>query len=191
MPILVLGIAVFFAAHAFTMWRTPRAALLARWGEGPYKLAYSAVSALGLFLIVWGFGRYRAMGLIPVWDPPTWTRHLALLLMIPAVILLVATYAPGAIKRRAKHPMLAAIKIWAVAHLLANGDLGSIVLFGSFLIWAVVARIAVKRRADQPPPIAPGWRTNDWIAVAAGLAAYGLFAAYLHPLLIGVSVAPR
>lgn len=190
MLVLVLGLAVFFAAHLFTMWRAPRAALMARWGGGPYRIGYSLVSALGLFLIIWGFGRYRAAGMIPLWDPPLWTRHLALVLMIPAMILLVATYAPGEIKRRARHPMLAAITIWAFAHLIANGDLGSLVLFGLFLGWAVVARIAAERRVDAPTPVAPGGRTGDTVAVGAGLAAYVLFATYLHPALIGVPVVP-
>ncbi|GGC74362.1 NnrU family protein [Chelatococcus reniformis] len=188
MPILVLGLVLFFAAHIFTMLRAPRARFVGLLGEGPYKLAYSVVSALGLILIVLGFGAYRETGYIQVWDPPVWTRHLALLLNLPVFILLVAAYAPGFIKLRVKHPMLLAVKIWATAHLLANGDLGSILLFSSFLAWAVSARIAVKRRGDQGLPARPASWKADVVAVAGGLVAYALVIGYLHPLLIGVPV---
>ena len=175
--------------------RQARAGLIGRLGEGTYKGLYSAVALVGIVLISIGYGQYRAAGYIPVWTPPVWTQHLNLLLMVIAFILLAAAYLPGHIKARTKHPMLAAVKIWAFGHLLANGDLGSILLFGSFLAWAVLARISAKRRdpvRDHAGPVAApaGWR-NDAIAVAVGLGAYVLFAFYLHPVLIGVPVISR
>jgi uncharacterized membrane protein len=195
MLILILGLVVFLGTHVFTMRRSPRAAAIARLGEGPYKALYSLVSLLGLVLIVWGFGRYRAYEWIDVWYPPVWTRHLALLLVWAAFIAFAAAYLPGRIKRALKHPMLAGVKIWALAHLLANGDLGSILLFGSILAWAVAARISVKRRRDEvrdhggPVAEPAGWR-NDVTAIVLGTVLWFVFARWLHPLLIGVPVLP-
>jgi len=191
--LLVLGLILFLGTHSFSMARKSRFALLARVGEGSYKGLYSLLSLAGLVLIVIGYGQYRASGYVPVWDPPVWTRHLALLLVLIAFICIVAAYLPGHIKRRLKHPMLAGVKIWAFAHLIANGDLGSILLFGSILAWAVAARISVKRRdvaAQHGGTAAPaGWR-NDILAVVIGAAVYIAFVLWLHPLLIEVSVLP-
>nr|WP_281351442.1 NnrU family protein [Microvirga arsenatis] len=190
---LVLGLVIFLGTHSFSMARTRRAALIGRIGEGPYKGLYSLASLAGIVLVSIGYGQYRANGYIPVWDPPVWTRHLALLLVLVAFICFVAAYLPGRIKARLKHPMLAGVKIWAFAHLIANGDLGSILLFGSFLAWAVLARISAKRRdvaAQHGGTAAPaGWR-NDVLAVTIGTAAYLAFVYWLHPWLIGVSVLP-
>nr|WP_281369201.1 NnrU family protein [Microvirga mediterraneensis] len=190
---LIVGLVIFLGMHSFSMARARRAALIGRIGEGPYKGLYSIMSLLGIVLIAIGFGQYRANGYIPVWDPPVWTRHLALLLVWLAFICLAAAYLPGRIKARLKHPMLAGVKIWALAHLLANGDLGSILLFGSILGWAVLARISAKRRdvaAQHGGTAAPaGWR-NDLLAVAIGTIAYAAFAFWLHPWLIGVPVLP-
>jgi uncharacterized membrane protein len=195
MALLILGLVVFIGSHAFTIARGPRAALIGRLGEGPYKGLYSLVSILGVVLIAYGFGQYRATSWVDVWSPPVWTRHLALLLVWVAFVLLAAAYLPGRIKSGAKHPMLAAVKIWALAHLLANGDLGSMILFGSLLAWAVVARIAVKRRRDEVrdhagPAAPPAGARNDILAVAIGTAAFLIFAIWLHPVLIGVTVWP-
>ena len=188
MSFLILGLALFLGSHTFTTFRQPRAAMIARLGEGGYKVAYSGVALLGFVLIAYGFGAYRAGGYIPVWEPPTTLRHVALLLMWPAFIALVAAYSPGAIKRRLKHPMLVAVKIWALAHLLANGDLGSILLFGSFLAWAVYDRIAVKKRElTEPKAVEPGSARGDIVAVVLGTALY-VAMMFLHPLLIGVKV---
>jgi uncharacterized membrane protein len=195
MLILILGLVIFLGTHVFTMRRDARAAAIARLGERPYKALYSLVSLLGLVLIVWGFGRYRAYEWIDVWYPPVWTRHLALLLVWAAFIAFAAAYLPGRIKRALKHPMLAGVKIWALAHLLANGDLGSILLFGSILAWAVAARISVKRRRDEvrdhggPVAEPAGWR-NDVTAIVLGTVLWFVFARWLHPLLIGVPVLP-
>ena len=199
MLILILGLVLFLGTHAFSMSRAKRARVIGEMGEGRYKLAYTLVSVLGLVLIGYGFHLYRQSGYITVWDPPVWTRHLALLLTALAFIALASAYLPGHIRARAKHPMLLAVKIWATAHLLANGDLGSILLFGSFLAWAVMARISAKRRAlpagavaaqHAGPAAAPaGWR-NDALAVVIGLGVWFVFGKYLHPLLIGVAAWP-
>ena len=148
MPTLIAGLVLFLGVHTLTTLREMRAGLVERLGPGLYKGIYSLVSLIGFVLIVLGYKAYRAAGYIDVWTPPTGMRHLTILLMWPAMICLVAAYVPGEIKRRLKHPMLVAVKIWALAHLLSNGDLGSIILFGSFLGWAVYDRISVKRRVD-------------------------------------------
>jgi uncharacterized membrane protein len=195
MTILLLGLVIFIGAHSFTMARAPRAHAIGRLGEGAYKGLYSLVSLLGLVLIIWGFGAYRAEGYIQVWNPPVWTRHLSLLLVWPAFVAFAAAYLPGRIKGALKHPMLAALKFWALAHLLANGDLGSMLLFAGLLAWAVAARISTKRRDEVldhgGPAAAPaGWR-NDLLALAIGTVAYLVFLIWLHPLLIGVPALPR
>ena len=186
MLVLVAGLLVFLGVHLSTRARDNRARLIARFGEGPYKIAYSAVSVIGLVLIVLG---WRSSPFIAVWSPPDWTRHVTIALMWPAFILLAAAYLPGHIRAKAKHPMLAALKLWATAHLLSNGDLASLILFGSFLAYGVVDRIALKRaerRDGRPPQTASG--RNDILAVVIGTAAYLLFGFFLHPILIGVPV---
>jgi len=186
---MILGLVLFFGVHTLTTQRELRARVIASSGEGGYKIGYSLVSALGLVLIVWGFAHYRATGWIDVWQPPTAFKHLTVALMLPAVILVVASYIRGRIYTRLKHPMLTGIKLWAAAHLLANGDLGSIILFGSFLGWAVFDRISLKHRADSgAPPIPVGGPSNDLIAVAVGLVAYLALGFAFHPVVIGVPV---
>jgi len=187
---MIAGLVVFLGAHTLTTQREIRARIIASTGEGTYKIVYSLVSVVGLALIVWGFARYRATGMYPVWDPPVALRHIAVALMLPAVILVVASYIRGRIYATLKHPMLAGIKLWAAAHLLANGDLGSIILFGSFLGWAVFDRISMKRRSDGGggPPIPVGGASNDMIAVAVGIVAYLALAFAFHPAVIGVPV---
>ena len=200
MPVLRLGTLLFIGTHSFTMAREPRAAAIGRLGENGYKVAYSLLSLLGLILIGVGYDQYREAGTIPVWDPPVWTRHLALLLVWLAFVAFAAAYLPGRIKGALKHPMMVAIKVWALAHLLANGDLGSMLLFGSLLAWAVFARISVKRRsvaaAHGGPLVAPaapdtpaGFR-NDALALGIGTAAFLVFAIWLHPRWVGVAVWP-
>ncbi|MCS3502345.1 putative membrane protein [Bradyrhizobium japonicum] len=187
--VMILGLMLFFAAHVFTTKREARAQAIARLGEGTYKILYAAVSLAGLALIIWGFAHYRAAGMIPVWEPPVAFKHIAVALMLPAVILVVASYLRGRIYATLKHPMLAGIKLWAAAHMLANGDLGSIILFGSFLGWAVYDRISLKHRTDGGgPPIPVGGVTNDLIAVAVGVVAYLALAFAFHPVVIGVPV---
>ncbi|HEX8418045.1 MAG TPA: NnrU family protein [Methylobacterium sp.] len=198
MLVLILGLVLFLGTHSFSMLRTRRSGLIGEVGEGRYKLGYMLLSIAGVVLIGIGFGLYRQEGYIAVWNPPVWTRHLSLVLNLLAFIVFAATYLPGHIRARAKHPMLLAVKIWATSHLLANGDLGSMLLFGGFLAWAVVARISAKRRALSAGQVASqhggqaapaGWR-NDAIAVAVGTIAWFVFGRYLHPILIGVAAWP-
>ena len=193
MVLLILGLVLFLGPHSFTMARGARARLIDRIGLGAYKGLYSVITIVGLVLIVVGYGNYRAGGYIQVWTPPIFTRHLALPLVWAAFVMLASAYFPGRIRSALKHPMLAAVKTWAVAHLISNGDLGSIILFGSFLVWAVVDRISVKRRASEghgePAPV-PGKPLNDVIAVLLGTALFFIFAMWLHPMLIGVPVWP-
>ena len=187
--VMILGLVLFFAVHPLTTQRGLRARCIDAMGEGGYKITFSLVSAVGLALIIWGFAHYRATGWIDVWHPPVAFRHITVALMLPAVILVVASYIRGRIYTRLKHPMLAGVKLWAAAHLLANGDLGSIILFGSFLAWAVFDRISLKHRADTgAPPIPVGGLSNDMIAVAVGCVAYLALAFVFHPVVIGVAV---
>jgi uncharacterized membrane protein len=187
--VMILGLALFFAPHTLTTRRDLRARFVASLGEGGYKMGYALVSLAGLVLIIWGFGHYRATGMWNVWTPPTFLKHLNTALMLPAVILVAASYIRGRIYKTLKHPMLAGIKLWAFGHLLANGDLGGIILFGSFLAWAVFDRISLKHRTDTGgPPIAVGGATNDLIAVAVGVVAYLALAFAFHPVVIGIPV---
>ncbi len=187
MLLLIAGLVLFFGIHLLTTARDTRAAVMARFGEGAYKGLYSVVSAAGLVLIVWGFERYRAHGYIPVWDPPAGLLPIALVLMWFSFVALVATYAPaGKIKGLLRHPMLVGIKAWAVAHLLVNGDLGSIILFGGFLAWAVYDRIAVKRRGDEGARRS-SFTAGDAVSLLAGSALYAAMF-WVHPWLIGVPI---
>lgn len=186
--VLIAGLTVFLCVHLFVTRRSARAAAIARLGTAGYRVAFSVISIVGLALIVWGYGQYRAEGYIDVWTPPVFMRHVAALLMLFAAIFMTAAFIPSHIKTRVKHPMLASVKTWALAHFLANGDLGSILLFGSFLAWAVFARIAAKRRGDNGPGVAPrGWR-NDVSVVVFGLALFVALGLYFHPYVIGIPV---
>jgi uncharacterized membrane protein len=187
--VMILGLVLFLGIHTLTSLRKLRTDVIAATGEGGYKIGYSLVSFAGLGLIVWGFAKYRATGWIDVWTPPVAFRHITVALMLPAVIMIVASYIRGRIYTTLKHPMLTAIKLWAASHLLANGDLGSIILFGSFLAWAVYDRISLKSRTDAGgPPIPVGGPGNDLIAIAVGLVAYLALAFAFHPVVIGVPV---
>ncbi len=189
LAVLVLGLVVFIGAHVFVTMRTQRAAVVTQLGEWPYKGLFALVAIVGVVLIGYGFALYRATGWVDVWYPPTWTRHLTVLLMWPAMIMVTAAYIPGDIKRTLKHPMLTGVKLWAVAHLISNGDLGSIILCGAILAWAVYDRITLKRRSDPgAPPIPVGGRRNDWIAIVVGTILYFAVGLVFHPLVIGRAV---
>ena len=189
LAVMILGLVLFLGVHTLTTQRAMRSRVIASMGEGGYKIGYSLASAVGLALIVWGFAKYRATGWIDVWYPPVAMRHITVALMLPAVIMVVASYIRGRIYTTLKHPMITGIKLWAAAHLLANGDLGSIILFGSFLAWAVFDRITLKRRTDAGgPPIPVGGASNDLIAIAVGVIVYLALAFAFHPVVIGVPV---
>jgi uncharacterized membrane protein len=195
LAVMILGLVLFLGIHTLPAQRELRARAIAEMGEGGYKLVYALISVLGIALIAWGFAHYRAAGMIDVWEGLVSSKalvilkHITLALMLPAVILVVAAFLRGHIYTSLKHPMLAGVKLWAAAHLLANGDLGSIILFGSFLGWAVFDRISLKRRADAGgPPIPVGGWGNDLIAVAVGIVVYLALAFAFHPVVIGVPV---
>jgi len=187
MLILILGLILFLGIHSVRILAPGlRDAQISAHGLGRWKGIYSLVSFAGLVLIVWGYGVARQTAPI-LYEPPVWTRHLNLLLMVFAFIALAASQLPaGRIKAALKHPMLVAVKIWALGHLLANGDLAAVLLFGTFLAWAVLDRISVKRRGDAGPM--PGPIKWDVAAVVIGLGFYALFAFVLHEWLIGVPV---
>lgn len=185
--LLIAGLAVFVGIHCVVMNRPLRASLVARLGEGGYKMLFSVVAVIGIVLTAYGYGHYRATAWVDVWNPPLWTRHIVVTLMWPACILVAASYFRGGIYAKLKHPMLAGVKLWAFAHLTANGDLGSIILFGSILAWAVIDRISLKRRSDPgAPPIPVGGRRNDILAIVAGTALYLALGFLFHPLVVGV-----
>jgi uncharacterized membrane protein len=189
LTILVLGLVAFLGAHVFVTMRTQRAAAIARLGELPYKALVSLLSIVGIVLIAYGYGQYRATGWTEIWRPPGWTYYVTQLLMWPASICIVAAYSRGDIWHALKHPMLVGVKTWAVAHLISNGDLGSIVLFGSVLVWAVYDRITLKRRSDPGAPAIPvGGRRNDMIALVVGTLIYLLLGFVFHPLVVGTMV---
>ena len=189
--ILVLGLVVLLGAHVFVTFRDARAAAMARLGQNGYRALFALVSIAGLVLIVWGYGQYRAHELIQIWSPPVFLRHITEGLMLFAVIFFTAAFIPSQIKTKLKHPMLAGVKAWALAHLLSNGDLGSILLFGAFLAWGVYARIAAKRRGDVGTATAPAGWTNDIIVVVLGIVIYLALGYAFHPMVIGVPVFGR
>lgn len=187
---LVAGLVLFLGVHSVSIVAPgARDRWAARLGENPWKGIYSIVSLAGLVLIVLGYSAARQAPIV-LYTPPTALRHLSALLMLPVFILLIAVYVPGRIRRAAKHPMLAAVKFWALAHLLANGTLADVLLFGGFLVWAVADRISVKRRAAAGlrvgPPVGTQGPDRDLIAVIGGLIVYGVFAGWAHGALFGV-----
>ena len=189
---LVAGLAVFLGVHSIRIvapaWRDR---MVARLGAGGWKTVYSVASIAGFLLIVGGYAAARiAPDPVIVYQPPTWLRHVAFLLMLPVFPLLIAAYLPGRIKAAVKHPMLAATKAWALAHLLANGMLHDVLLFGGFLAWAVLDRISAGKR---PQPLVRGAAPpvrNDVIAVVGGLVLYAVFVAWGHTRLIGIALRP-
>jgi uncharacterized membrane protein len=188
MSALILGLALFFGTHSVRIvaddWRS---AQVARLGLNTWKGLYSLVAIAGFVLIVWGYGSARADPIV-VFAPPLWTRHLAALLTLPAFVLLAAAYVPGTrIKAKVGHPMVVGTKVWAFAHLLANGMLADVLLFGSFLAWAILDYVAARRRDRAAGTVlATGPVSRDVIAIVGGLAAWAVFALWLHVLLIGV-----
>jgi uncharacterized membrane protein len=186
MAVLIIGLLVFLGVHSVALAAPAvRSRAVARIGEGGWKGIYSLVAAAGFVLIVYGFRLARESPVV-LYSPPGWMHYVTLLLMLPVFPLLIAAYLPGRIKTAMKHPLLAAVKFWALAHLLSNGMLADLLLFGGFLAWAVVDRISLKRRLQAVPAAPPG-RFNDLIAVVLGLALYLLFIEWAHLRLFGVS----
>lgn len=189
MTVLVLGLIVFLGAHSVRIFADSwRARMIGKLGAGPWKGVYSIASIAGFVLIVWGYGLARAEPVV-IWSPPAWTRHVAALLTIPAFVFLVAAYFPGnAIKARLRHPMILGVKTWAFAHLLANGMLADLVLFGTFLVWAVLDFRSSRARDRAAGTIyAPGRGGATIATVVIGLGAWAVFAFWLHARWIGVN----
>lgn len=190
MLMLITGLALFFGTHSVAVvcpaWRER---MIGRLGLKGWKALFSLVALAGFVLIVVGYGNARLEPVV-LYSPPAWLRHVAFLLLLPVFPLVLAAYLPGRIQTTARHPLLAATKIWALAHLLVNGTLADVLLFGGFLVWAVVDRISVKRRPARPVPGAPPGKWNDAIVVAGGLALYSLFLFWGHAWLIGVPLMP-
>ncbi|MBT9510779.1 MAG: NnrU family protein [Acidovorax sp.] len=189
MEILVLGLVLFLGVHSVRIvangWRTQT---LARVGEGAWKGLYSLVSAVGLALIVWGYGLARQQPVV-LWVPPVGMRHAAALLTLIAFVLLAATYVPrNVFKARLHHPMVLGVKVWALAHLLSNGNLADVLLFGSFLLWAVLGfRAARQRDRAQGAVYAAGSAAGTAAAAGVGAVAWAGFAFWGHAWLIGVA----
>lgn len=188
MSLLILGLILFLGMHSIRICADNfRSAQVARFGLNGWKAIYSVISLLGFALLIYGYGQARLSSVV-IWNPPLWTRHLAALLTIPAFILLVAAYVPGTrIKMKVGQPMVASVKIWAFAHLLANGTLADMLLFGSFLAWAVLDIISANRR-DRVAGVVytTGSLARDISAVVIGLVGWAVFAFWLHGPLIGV-----
>ena len=188
MAYLILGLIIFLGVHSVRLvsedWRTRT---LARVGEGPYKGVYSGLSLLGFALIIWGFGLARQTPTL-LWTPPGGMRHLAALLTWLAFVLLTAAYVPGnGIKAHLHHPMVLGVKTWALAHVLANGNVAHLVLFGAFLVWSVFNfRSARQRDRAQGTTYAAGKTSATVVTVVLGSVAWAMFALWLHGLLIGI-----
>jgi uncharacterized membrane protein len=189
--VLIVGLVVFMATHVFVSFRGARADAIATLGMNGYRALFSVVSIVGLAIIVWGYGEYRAHEWVQVWTPPAFLRHVTIGLMLLATICFTAAFIPSQIKVRLKHPMLAGVKTWALAHLLSNGDLGSILLFGAFLAWGVYARVAAKKRGDVGATTAPAGWVNDAIVIVLGIVIFLALGYYFHPYAIGVPVFGR
>ncbi len=188
MTALILGLVIFLGVHSIRIvadgWRTD---VRARIGENAYKGLYSLLSLAGFALLVWGYGQAR-LAPVALWTPMPWTRHLAALLMLVSFILLVAAYVPrNGVKGRVHHPMVLGVKVWALAHLLANHTLADLLLFGSFVVWAVLDFRSSRQRDRAAGTVyAPGTAAGTAATVVVGVAAWAVFAFWAHGWLIGV-----
>ena len=186
---LIAGLLLFLGVHSTRVFANDwRNRTLARMGEKPFKGIYALLSLAGFLLLLWGYGQARQQGVM-LWNPPVFTRHLAAVLTLAAFVLLTAAYVPGnQIKAKLHHPMVLGTKVWALAHLLANGSLASTLLFGGFLLWSVLLFAASRRRDRREQTVyAPGNAKATAITVAVGGVAWAVFAFWLHWLVIGVS----
>lgn len=184
MTILIAGVVLFVGVHSLAIvgLRERGVAML---GEGPWKGIYSLIALVGLVAMIYGYGAARMTPMV-LYLPPVWTRHLALLLMVPVFPLIFAAYLPGRIRTFTGHPMMLGTIFWALAHLIANGMLADVVLFGGLLLWAVIERISLSMRPQRPIATAPAGPFNDIIALIAGLGTYTATLLWLHAWLIGI-----
>ena len=181
----LLGLVLFFGIHSVSIVALPLRDRLAAKSDTAWKLVYSLIALAGFILMVRGYSELRLTPTV-LYVAPVWLYHLAAVLMLPTFILFLAPYFPGRIKSATKHPQLIAVKLWAVSHLLVNGMLADVLLFGSFLAWAVADRISMKRRATRAVPGAPASKANDVILIVLGLIVYVAFVLWFHEMLIGV-----
>jgi uncharacterized membrane protein len=183
---LILGIVLFFGIHLISVvaleWRNRTAERL---GERTWKAAYAVAAIIGFYLIVTGFGEARQVDEV-LYVPPVWLKDVTALLMLPAFTLALAAYLPGRIQTLARHPLLVATQLWALAHLLSNGGVADVVLFGAFLLWAGAVRVSIKYRPPHPIRMLPASKANDVIAIVGGLALYVVFVLWLHAKWFGV-----
>lgn len=188
MEILLLGIVAFVGIHSVSIinpgWRDH---MVSRMGLLPWQGIYALIALGGFALIIWGYGIARQTPMV-LYIPPIGLRHLILLLMAPVFPLLLAAYLPGRIQKTTKHPMLLATMLWAFCHLLSNGMLADLILFGAFLLWAMADYLSFQRRPPQTIPGAPASAMNDLIAVVGGLALYAAFIFWLHARFLGVAL---
>lgn len=190
---LILGIVIFLGVHLVPTSPDLKSGLVERFGATAYKVIFGLLSFVGLVLIVMGYHKLQLMPdkNVILWEPPTFTRHIAVALMLPAMIFLMAYLVPSRIRTAVKHPMLIAIKTWALAHLIANGDLASLILFGSLLAYAVYDRITLKRRVTTAPVnIMPPSPINDAVVIVGGIALFSVILLWAHEHLIGVAPIP-
>jgi uncharacterized membrane protein len=188
MGVLLLGLVLFLGVHsARIVANEARGRFIAQRGEGLWKGLYSLASVLGFVLIIWGYGQARLNPSV-LWATPVWARHLASLLNLVAFVLIVAAYVPrNGIKARLHHPMVLGVKAWALAHLLANNTAADLLLFGGFLLWAVLSYRAARSRDRAAGTAYPAGSTSGTtIAVAVGALAWAVFAFWGHAALIGV-----
>jgi uncharacterized membrane protein len=188
MTLLIAGLVIFIGMHSTSIVMPGfRDSMVAKIGEWPWKGLYSIISLLGFVLIINGYPETRLDPTV-LYTPPVWLRHIAMLLLIVVFPMLLATYFSGRIKRTLKNPMILSIKIWAFAHLLANGNLADVLLFGGFLLWAVASLIMAKRREPRAVPALPESKWNDLLAVVIGLGVYVAMVLWGHQALIGMPV---
>lgn len=190
MTALVTGLVLFLGVHSISIiapqWCD---SMFSKLGEPVWKGIYSLIAIAGLVLIIWGYSDARVTAQV-IYQPPYWTRWLAAAFMLPVFPLLLAPYFPGRIKAKLKHPMIIAVKSWALAHLLVNGTLADVMLFGGFLAWAIVDHVSLKSRPERPIRALAPRAVNDVIAIVLGLAIYMALLHGLHLRLFGVSPLP-
>lgn len=187
MVLFILGLLIFLGVHSTRVFAEGwRVATIARIGEGPWKGIYSLVSIAAFVLLVWGYGQARHQ--MPIWSPPEAMRYVTALLMLPVFVLFVAAYVPrNGIKARLHHPQVLSVKVWAFAHLLSNGNLADMLLFGGFLAWSILAFSAAQKRDRAAGTVYPaGTLQGTIVCVVVGLAIYVAFMMVLHRWLIGV-----
>lgn len=182
---LLLGLVLFFGMHSMSIVALPLRDKLAAKSELGWKSLYGVISLIGIVLMARGYADLRQVPTL-LYVSPSWLRHVAAVLLLPTFVLFLAPYFPGRIKSAVKHPQLVAVKIWALAHLLVNGTLADMLLFGAFLLWAVADRISMKSRIARPIPGAPESRANDVVVVVVGLTLYAVTVFWLHEMLFGV-----